>query len=276
VTPMVDPTAKKPNNGANPDPNLAPADAGTANSTDSTQTTVVPVGSAQSPGNQPADNAGQGSPAQGNPATAPVPDNLAPSSSPPNNSPSTSAALASVQPVSGKPSPGTSPAAPPVNGTAPASSSIVPSSADSAAGQPAQPKNPQPRPVAVSAPPIPSSLKSQMASMVPDSSGNKAAETALPSIEPVAVSEAAERALLTDQSAPAYPASAKGQQGTVVLQVLIGRDGTVQDAKFLQGSLAFARAAIDGVKPWKFKPYLMNGRPVSVQTNLTLSFQPGH
>jgi len=87
--------------------------------------------------------------------------------------------------------------------------------------------------------------------------------------------EATERGLLTDQPAPAYPDSAKGQQGAVVLQVLVGRDGTVQDAKFLQGSLAFARAAIDSVKQWKFKPYTMNGRPVSVQTNITISFKPG-
>ena len=61
----------------------------------------------------------------------------------------------------------------------------------------------------------------------------------------------------------------------MVLQVLIGRDGAVQDAKFLQGSFVFARAAIDGVKPWKFKPYIMNGRPVQVQTSLTLKFKPG-
>ena len=111
--------------------------------------------------------------------------------------------------------------------------------------------------------------------MTPDASGNKAPETALPSIEPVAVPEATERALITDQPAPVYPANINGQQGTVVLQVLVGRDGTVQDAKFLQGSLAFARAAIDGAKQWKFKPYIMNGRPVSVQTNLTIGFRPG-
>lgn len=94
------------------------------------------------------------------------------------------------------------------------------------------------------------------------------------SIEPVAVPEAAERALLTEQPALDYPASGRGQRGTVVLQVLIGRDGSVQDAKFLQGSLAFARSAIDGAKLWKFKPYMMNGRPVSVQTQLTISFKP--
>jgi len=95
------------------------------------------------------------------------------------------------------------------------------------------------------------------------------------SIEPVVVPEAAERALLADQPAIDYPANARGQQGTVILQVLIGRDGSVQDAKFLQGSLAFARTAIDGVKLWKFKPYSMNGRAVSVQTTMTMAFKPG-
>ena len=114
-----------------------------------------------------------------------------------------------------------------------------------------------------------------MASITPDASGNKSAESAMQSIEPVAVPELTERALLTDQPALDYPAAARGQQGTVVLQVLIGRDGTVQGAKFLQGSLVFAKVAIDGVKQWKFKPYSLNGRAVSVQTSLTITFRPG-
>jgi protein TonB len=114
-----------------------------------------------------------------------------------------------------------------------------------------------------------------MASMTPEASGNKPPEAAMQSIEPVNVSEAAERALLTDQPAVDYPAGAKGQPGTVTLQVLIGRDGAVQDAKFMQGSLVFAKAAIEGVKQWKFKPYSMNGRPVSVQTLLTINFKAG-
>jgi protein TonB len=110
--------------------------------------------------------------------------------------------------------------------------------------------------------------------MVPDAGGNKPMEAALPAIEPVTVPELAERSLLLDQPTLAYPANAAGKQGTVTLQVLIGRDGTVQDAKFIQGSLMFARSAIDGVKRWKFKPYTMNGRPVSVATSLTLKFAP--
>lgn len=113
-----------------------------------------------------------------------------------------------------------------------------------------------------------------MASMTPDASGDKPVEAALPSIEPVQLPEATARSLLLQQPELLYPEAAKGQKGTVVLQVLIGRDGTVQDAKFLQGSLAFARTAIDTVKQWRFKPFTMNGRSTSVQTLFTLNFKP--
>jgi TonB family protein len=142
--------------------------------------------------------------------------------------------------------------------------------------QSSQPKTiPQPQYVsAPTHPAIPSSMRSQMASMTPEASGNKSPESAMPSIEPVVLTESASRALITDQPDLVYPASANGQQGKVVLQVLIGRDGSVEDAKFMQGSLAFARAAIDNVKLWRFKPYLMNGRAVSVQTPITVTFKP--
>ena len=82
--------------------------------------------------------------------------------------------------------------------------------------------------------------------------------------------------MLLQQVEPVYPDAAKNsrQQGSVVLQVLIAADGSVQDAKFLQGSLVFARAAIDAVRQWRFKPYLFNGRATSVQTVLSLHFLP--
>jgi protein TonB len=123
---------------------------------------------------------------------------------------------------------------------------------------------------------IPSSLRTQMASSTPEASGNKPPEAAMSSIEPVTLTESATRGLLTQPVDPEYPAGAKasGQRGSVVLQVIIGRDGAVKDAKFLQGSLVFARAAIDAVKQWRFKPYSMNGRAVSVQSVITLNFKP--
>ena len=132
-----------------------------------------------------------------------------------------------------------------------------------------------PQPHVVSTPgKIPSSLQSQLAPKNPTVGGNKPLEAALPSIEPVEIAEPTERLLIIEDPSPAYPANAKGQQGTVLLQVLIARDGTVQDAKFIQGSLVFARNAIDAVRQWKFKPYQMNGHPVSVQTALTIKFKP--
>jgi TonB family protein len=123
---------------------------------------------------------------------------------------------------------------------------------------------------------IPSSLRSQTASMTPDASGAKPVEAAMSSIEPVNLPEPVAWGLLAQPVDPVYPESARasGQRGSVVLQVLISRDGTVQDAKFIQGSLVFARAAIDAVKQWRFKPYAMNGRAVSVQSLITLNFKP--
>jgi len=171
-------------------------------------------------------------------------------------------------------SPGSAPAATPVQANAP----VAPG---------APPSRPVAPPAQISAAPqtsasggdnagIPSSLKSQMASMTPEASGAKPAEAAMSSIEPVNLPESAALGLLAQPVDPVYPDAAKasGLRGSVVLQVFIGRDGAVQDAKFLQGSLVFARAAIDAVKQWRFKPYSMNGRAVSVQSVITLNFKP--
>jgi TonB family protein len=123
---------------------------------------------------------------------------------------------------------------------------------------------------------IPNSLRSQAGSMAPDASGTKPEEAAMNSIEPVVLPEAAAWTQLAQKIEPEYPSAAKaaGPRGSVTLQILIGRDGAVQDAKFVQGSLVFARVAIDAVRQWKFKPYVMNGRAVQVQSTITLGFKP--
>lgn len=140
--------------------------------------------------------------------------------------------------------------------------------------KPSPAQAPQPR-VVTPAGTIPPSLKSQIAPSNNTIGGNKPMDAAGAAIEPVQVSELAERALIANNVSAIYPTTAKGQQGTVVLQVLIARDGSVQDAKFMQGSLVFARNAIEAVRQWKFKPYLLNGRPVSVQTQMTVKFKSG-
>jgi len=239
VVPVVDPTAKKPN----PDPSAADPGAEPSDAV-----VLVPTGVTETPTTKTPET----QPVSGNPDVSPQP-----------VGPSATALSSPVPPA----------AASPIN---PQPRAEVTTATPQSTTAPANPVRRQPTEYTPIPTKVPSSLQSQMVSMTPEASGNKPPEAALPSIEPVDVPELTERMLLTEQTPIAYPTSARGQQGTVVLHVLIGRDGTVQDAKFLQGSLAFARNAIEGVKQWKFKPYIMNGRPVSVQTLLTLKFQPGH
>jgi TonB family protein len=96
--------------------------------------------------------------------------------------------------------------------------------------------------------------------------------------EPIALSEEAARALLVHAVDPEYPAAASAQKlhGAVVLQAVIGRDGTVEDVKIVRGYFALGRAAIAAVKQWRFQPYTINGHAASTQTTLTINFSsPG-
>jgi TonB family protein len=73
---------------------------------------------------------------------------------------------------------------------------------------------------------------------------------------------------------PVYPPEAKekGIQGTVVLHAIIGKDGTVQQLAVISGPPVLADSAIDAVKQWVYKPYLLNGDPTEVDTTITVNF----
>ncbi len=73
---------------------------------------------------------------------------------------------------------------------------------------------------------------------------------------------------------PKYPAEA-GQgriEGTVVLVAVIGKDGCVQDVRVESGLPILAEAAIDAVRQWRYKPYMLNGEPVEVDSRITINF----
>lgn len=94
-------------------------------------------------------------------------------------------------------------------------------------------------------------------------------------VEPVSISEDAARGLLEHSVDPAYPQDAvhSGIQGAVVLQAVIGRDGTVRDLRLMDGYFVLGRAALQAVKQWHFRPYVVNGRAVETQTILTFNFR---
>jgi len=79
------------------------------------------------------------------------------------------------------------------------------------------------------------------------------------------------------QPRPVYPPLAimARIQGTVVLQAILARDGTIQDLKVLSGHPLLVRAAIDAVKTWRYQPTLLNAEPVEVLTEIDVNFRLG-
>jgi periplasmic protein TonB len=92
--------------------------------------------------------------------------------------------------------------------------------------------------------------------------------------EPVAVSEDAARARLVHTVDPVYPPEGLAQKlhGAVVLQALVGRDGSVEDLKIVRGYFILGRAAIAAVKQWRFQPFSVNGHAAATQTVITVNF----
>ncbi len=77
---------------------------------------------------------------------------------------------------------------------------------------------------------------------------------------------------------PAYPLESKmaGVQGIVVLAATIGTDGKVHDLEVVaEPSAELARSAVDAVKRWEYRPYLLNGRAVEVETTINVIYTLG-
>jgi protein TonB len=73
---------------------------------------------------------------------------------------------------------------------------------------------------------------------------------------------------------PQYPPEAGRTrlEGAVVLMAVISQDGSVKDVRVESGLPIFAQAAIDAVKQWRYKPYLIDGEPVEVDSRITINF----
>jgi TonB family protein len=61
-------------------------------------------------------------------------------------------------------------------------------------------------------------------------------------------------------------------QGSVVLQAVVGTDGTIEDLRILSGPAILTAAAQQAVRQWRFKPYLQNGQPVETRARITVNF----
>jgi len=91
--------------------------------------------------------------------------------------------------------------------------------------------------------------------------------------KPVRVSVMMEGSLL-HRVEPIYPPPAKSirVQGMVVLAAVIGTDGSVQKLQVVSGHPMLVQSAINAVSQWRYRPYVLNGSPIEVDTRITVNF----
>jgi len=82
---------------------------------------------------------------------------------------------------------------------------------------------------------------------------------------------------LVHQVQPPYPEAARitRTQGTVQIAAIIARDGTISNLHVVSGPPMLVAAAVDAVRQWRYRPYILNGQPVEVETQISVNFTLG-
>jgi TonB family protein len=93
----------------------------------------------------------------------------------------------------------------------------------------------------------------------------------------VSISSGIAVGLLIQKTPPIYPPMAKNARvsGTVVIQATISRNGTIENPRVVSGPAMLRQSALDAVKTWRFRPYMLSGEPVEVETTVNLNFSLG-
>jgi protein TonB len=106
-------------------------------------------------------------------------------------------------------------------------------------------------------------------------SGTRRVMPALPHVivQPTRVSHMMEGNLVR-RVQPDYPALARSAriQGQVLLSAVISKDGAIQNLQVLAGHPMLVRAAVDAVRQWRYRPYILNNEPVEVETRIAVNF----
>jgi len=91
---------------------------------------------------------------------------------------------------------------------------------------------------------------------------------------PLHVSSGVVAGNLIVKTQPIYPpiAQATHTTGSVVLRAIISKTGTIENLTVESGPVMLRQAALDGVKRWRYRPFLLNGEPTDVDTTITVNF----
>jgi protein TonB len=112
---------------------------------------------------------------------------------------------------------------------------------------------------------------------LPNLMGNQG-KVPTPVLQTMSISQGVSQGLLVKKVQPPYPPNAMTMhiEGPVQLLATISKTGDITAVKILSGEPQLARAAANAVKQWKYKPYLLNGSPVEIQTQVTINFKLPH
>ena len=98
-----------------------------------------------------------------------------------------------------------------------------------------------------------------------------------PSTIPTHVSQGVLAGMLLSPIRPVYPAIAKaaGVSGTVVVEAIISKTGTIESLHAVSGPEMLRTAAIDAIRAARYQPFRLNGEPIEIQTTITVNFKLG-
>ena len=93
-------------------------------------------------------------------------------------------------------------------------------------------------------------------------------------VQKIKVSQGVAQGNLIHEVKPAYPPIAKAArvQGQVILQATISKSGQIEGLHVVSGHPMLVQSALEAVKQWRYKPYMLNGEPVEVETQITVNF----
>jgi len=94
---------------------------------------------------------------------------------------------------------------------------------------------------------------------------------------PVRVRSGVVAGMMLSKVNPVYPAEARkaGVQGVVIMHAIISKTGTIEDLKVISGPELLQQAAVDAVQRWTYSPYILDCKPVEVETSITVNFTFG-
>ena len=104
---------------------------------------------------------------------------------------------------------------------------------------------------------------------------SSSSSVARPSLAALKVSQGISQGLVIKRVQPKYPPAALSAhtQGEVLIEATINKEGNVINPKVIHGDSMLARAALDAVRQWRYKPYYLDGEPVEIQTQITINFK---